>query len=144
MPVVGGISRTRPGFLLRFVAVVGVVDGLLLGVLAYAPHVAITIAIAVHALLTASIGTLAPAFRALVSLVAPPRVPSAAFSTVSVFAIPGIAVLLPLIGAVSDTLGTQASMLVMVPVSIAAGLVLASASGFVASDIDVSLKESRS
>ncbi len=35
-------------------------------------------------------------------------------------------------------------MLVMVPVSIAAGLVLASASRFVAGDIDVSLQGSRS
>ena len=47
----------------------------------------------------ASIGTLAPAFFALLSIVAPPRVRAASFSTISVFAIPGIAVFLPLIGA---------------------------------------------
>ena len=58
-----------------------------------------------HALLAASIGTLAPAFFALVSLIAPPRVRSAAFSTMSVFAIPGVALVLPLIGAVSDAVG---------------------------------------
>ena len=134
MPLVARIAVTRPEFLLRFVAIVGVVDGLLLVVLAYAPHVAV--AIGVHAVLAASIGTLAPAFYALVSLVAPPRVRSAAFSTMSVFAIPGIAVFLPLIGAVSDALGIQASMIVMVPVSLAAGLVLASAHRFVRADID--------
>jgi MFS family permease len=115
------------------VAVVGVVDGILLVLLAYSPNV--VVAITVHAVLAASIGTLAPAFFALVSLVAPPRVRSAAFSTMSVFAIPGIALFLPLIGAVSDALGIQASMVVMVPVSLAAGLILGSAHRFVRDDI---------
>ena len=133
MPVVARIAVSRPEFLLKFVAVVGVVDGGLLVLLAYAPHLAV--AIGVHAVLAASVGTLAPAFFALVSLVAPPRVRSAAFSTMSAFAIPGIAVFLPLIGAVSDAIGIQASMVVMVPVSLAAGLVLASAHRFVRDDI---------
>ena len=134
MPVVARIAVQRPAFLLRFVAVVGAIDGALLVLLAYSPHVAV--AIGVHAVLAASIGTLAPAFYALVSLVAPPRVRSAAFSTMSVFAIPGIAVFLPLIGAVSDSLGIQASMVVMVPVSLAAGFLLASAHRFVHDDIE--------
>ena len=140
MPLVARVTSARPGFLLRFVAAVAAVDGALLVVLAYAPHVAV--AIAVHAVLAASIGTLAPAFFALVSLVAPPRVRSAAFSSMSVFAIPGIAVFLPLIGAASDALGIQASMLVMVPVSLAAGLTLASGSRFAAGDIDAVRRES--
>jgi hypothetical protein len=133
MPMVARVAGRDPGFLLRFVAIVGVVDGMLLVVLAYAPHV--SIAIAMHALLAASIGTLAPAFFAMLSIVAPPRVRSAAFSTISVFAIPGIALFLPLIGAVSDALGIQASMVVLVPVSLAAGFILASAAKFVVDDI---------
>ena len=133
MPVIARLDMERPEFLIGFVAAVGVVDGILLVGLAYAPHLAV--AVGIHAVLAASIGTLAPAFFALVSLVAPPRVRSAAFSTMSVFAIPGIALFLPLIGAVSDAVGIQASMLVMVPVSLAAGFVLASASRFVAHDI---------
>ena len=63
MPRVAKIAMTDPGFLLRFVAIVGVVDGFVLVVLAYAPYV--WIAIAMHAILAASIGTLAPAFFAL-------------------------------------------------------------------------------
>jgi branched-chain amino acid transport system ATP-binding protein len=133
MPIVARIATTQPAFLLRFVAIVGVVDGLLLVVLAYAPNVAV--AVGVHALLAASIGTLAPAFFALVSLVAPPRTRSAGFSTMAVFAVPGIALFLPLIGFVSDQVGIQASMLVMVPVSLAAGFILASAWSFVDADI---------
>lgn len=133
MPVVARIAGQRPEFLLRFVGIVGVIDGVLLVLLAYSPQ--LWVAIGVHAVLAASIGTLAPAFFALVSLVAPPRVRSASFSTMSVFAIPGIAVFLPLIGRVSDAWGIQASMVVMVPVSLAAGFLLASASRFVPEDI---------
>ena len=140
MPIVARLSARDPSILLRFVALVGVVDAALLVLLAAAPHVGI--AVAVHAVLAASIGTLAPAFLALVSLIAPPRVRSAAFATISVFAIPGIALVLPLLGAVSDAFGIQTSVLVLVPVSIAAGLVLASAARFVASDIDSVRRES--
>lgn len=140
MPRVAGVAMEKPEFLLRFVAVVGVIDGILVAVLAYAPTV--WVAIGVHALLAASIGTLAPAFFALISLVAPPRVRSAAFSTMSVFAIPGIAIFLPLIGMVSDRLGIQASMVVMVPVSLAAGFVLSSAHRFVVNDITTAQEES--
>ncbi len=133
MPWVAKIALRDPGFLLRFVAVVGVVDGVLLVVLAYAPHVAI--AIGMHALLAASIGTLAPAFFALISIVAPPKARSAAFSTISVFGIPGIAILLPLIGIVSDRLGVQVSMVLLVPIALIAGFILSSASRFVLDDI---------
>ena len=140
LPWVSRIAEDRPSFLLRFVAYVGVVDGLLLVGLAYAPNVAT--AVLVHALLAASIGTLAPAFFAMLSLVAPPRVRSAAFSTMSVFAIPGIAVFLPLIGTVSDRYGIQASMLLMVPVSLAAGFILSSASRTLDADIDTVRAES--
>ncbi len=140
LPVVARISSTNPAFLLRFVAVVGVLDGVLLVGLAYAPNV--VFAVMMHAVLAASIGTLAPAFFAMLSLVAPPRVRSAAFSTMSVFAIPGIAVFLPLIGVASDSLGIQASMLLMVPVSLAAGFILSSASRTLEADIEAVRVES--
>jgi MFS family permease len=133
MPRVAKVAMTDPGFLLRFVSIVGIVDGVLLVVLSYAPHV--SVAIAMHALLAASIGTLAPAFFALISVVAPPRVRAASFSTISVFAIPGIAIFLPAIGQVSDALGVQASMVTLVPITVAAGFILSSASPFVMDDI---------
>jgi hypothetical protein len=133
MPVVARKSVEHPGFLLTFVGVVAVVDAVLLVVLAYAPHVAI--AFACHALLAASIGTLAPAFFALLAIVAPPRVRAATFSSIALWAIPGIALFLPLIGFVSDRLGIQASMVTLVPVSIAAGFIMRSARSFVVGDI---------
>lgn len=140
LPRVASLAESRPHVLLRFVAVVGVLDGLLLVVLAYTPNV--VTAVAVHALLAASIGTLAPAFFAMISLVAPPRVRAASFSTMSVFAIPGIAIFLPLIGYLSDQVGIQASMVFMVPVSLAAGFILATASRTIDADIEAVRLES--
>jgi MFS family permease len=134
LPVVSRVSQSRPEFLLRFVAVVGVVDGALVAILAYTPNVAT--AVAIHALVAGSIGTLAPAFFSMLSLVAPPHVRAAAFTTLSVFALPGIAVFLPLIGRLSDAVGVQASMLAMVPLSLAAGAILSTASRTFAADVE--------
>ena len=140
IPFVSRKAMEDPGFLLRFIAIIGVFDGLLLVGLAYAPHV--LIAFALHAMLAATIGTLAPAFFAMLSIVSPPRVRSAAFTTISVFAIPGIAIFFPLIGTLSDSLGVQASMLVLVPVALAAGFILSSAAPFVKGDIEAVWAES--
>jgi branched-chain amino acid transport system ATP-binding protein len=139
MPRVARAAVNDPGFLLRFVGIVGVADAVFLVVLAYAPT--LPVAIAMHALLAGTIGTLAPAFFALLSLVAPPRVRAAAFSTIAVFAVPGIAVFLPLIGFVSDEYGIQASMFVLVPVALAAGFILSTAATFVLPDIAASRAE---
>jgi MFS family permease len=129
-----------PGYLLRFVAVIGAFASVLVTALAFAPHVAI--AIACHAVLAGIIGTLAPAFFALISILSPPRVRAAAFSTISVFAIPGIAVFLPLIGTLSDSFGTQVSMVTMVPVALAAGFIVQSAAPFVRPDVEAVWAES--
>jgi MFS family permease len=133
MPAMSRLADRGAGSLVRFVAVVGVVDGVLVVALASAPHV--SLAVGVHALLAASVGTLAPAFLALVSLVAPPHVRAATFSTISVAALPGIAVFLPVLGALSDTVGLRASMLLLVPTCVAGALILASAAKVVDDDI---------
>jgi MFS family permease len=133
LPVVARMSERDPRFLLRFIGFVGLFDGVLLVILAYAPSV--WIAIGAHAVLATTIGTLAPAFGAMLSLISPPRCRSAAFSTISVFAIPGIALVLPLIGALSDSMGIQASMVTMVPVSILACFLLSRASRDIETDI---------
>ena len=54
----------------------------------------------------------------------------------SLFAIPGVALVLPFIGRASDAIGIQASALLLVPVAIASGLILASAARYVSADID--------
>jgi hypothetical protein len=67
--------------------------------------------------------------------VAPPHIRSATFSTISVAAVPGIAIFLPAVGALSDVIGMQASMLMLVPICVTRALVLASAARFVDDDI---------
>jgi hypothetical protein len=133
IPRIAKIAMSDPGFLLRFVAIVGVLDGFVLVALAYSPY--LWLAVLMNFILAASIGTLAPAFFALISIVAPPRVRAASFSTISVFGIPGIAIFLPLIGVVSDRISIQASMVVLVPIAVTAGFILRSAAPFVMEDI---------
>jgi MFS family permease len=133
MPWVARMAMKDPGYLLRFVGLVGLADAVCLVVFAYAPNLAV--AIAMHALVAASIGTLAPSFFALLSLVAPPRVRSAGLTTIAVFAVPGVAVFLPLIGAISDAHGIRVSMLVLVPIAVTAGFILSTAAKFVLPDI---------
>lgn len=140
MPWVARVAVNDPGYLLRFVGLVGLADAVCLVILAYAPNVAV--AIAMHALVAASIGTLAPAFFALLSLVSPPRVRSAGLTTIAVFAVPGIAIFLPLIGVISDAHGIQASMLLLVPIAVTAGFILSTAAKFVLPDIAASHAES--
>jgi MFS family permease len=140
MPWVARVAVNDPGYLLRFVGLVGLADAVCLVILAYAPNVAV--AIAMHALVAASIGTLAPAFFALLSLVSPPRVRSAGLTTIAVFAVPGIAIFLPLIGVISDAHGIQASMLMLVPIAVTAGFILSTAAKFVLPDIAASHAES--
>jgi branched-chain amino acid transport system ATP-binding protein len=133
MPTMSRLAERGAGSLVKFVALVGVIDGVLVAALAYAPHV--SLAVGLHAALAASVGTLVPAFLALVSLVAPPHVRAATFSTISVAALPGIAVFLPALGAASDAVGLQASMLMLVPTCVIGALILASAAKIVDDDI---------
>jgi MFS family permease len=133
MPWVARMAMKDPGYLLRFVGLVGLADAVCLVVFAYAPN--LVVAIAMHALVAASIGTLAPSFFALLSLVAPPRVRSAGLTTIAVFAVPGVALFLPLIGAISDAHGIRVSMLILVPIAVTAGFILSTAAKFVLPDI---------
>ena len=133
MPVVARLGAGHPDRLLRLVAALAALAALLLAALAYAPT--LVLAIGIHGLIAGTVATLAPAFMALLSMVAPPHVRSAAFSTLAVFAIPGIAVFLPLIGVASDRVGIQASLLFLLPITAFGSAVLASAARFVSDDL---------
>ncbi|MEY2424663.1 MAG: hypothetical protein QOI61_235 [Actinomycetota bacterium] len=133
IPWVSRKAIEEPGFLLRFVAITGIVNGFILAGLAYAPHV--SIAIVCNALLSGSIGTLAPAFFAMISIVTPSNVRAVSFSSITVVGIPGIAIFLPTIGILADSIGLRPAMLLLIPTLLAAGFILASARKFVADDM---------
>jgi hypothetical protein len=132
-PRVAKMTTRDPGFLLRFVAIVGVFNGLVTVALAYSPNVGT--AIVMNALLAGTVGTLAPAFFAMISIVAPSRVRAMTFATITIFGAPGAVIFLPLIGSIADTIGVRQSMLMIVPINMITGFILASASKFVADDI---------
>ena len=140
MPIVTRLVERDPAWLLRFIAGVGVLNGTAVAVLAFAPNVGV--AIAMHVVVAGTVGVLAPAVFALLSLVLPPRTRSLGFTILSVFGIPGIVVGLPLIGYLADTYGLRIAVLVMVPATVTAGFILASAQRFVATDIERSREAS--
>jgi branched-chain amino acid transport system ATP-binding protein len=133
IPRVSKITMREPGFLLRFVAVVGVFNGLVTVALAYSPNVGL--AIVMNALLAGTVGTLAPAFFAMISIVAPSRVRAMTFATITIFGAPGAVIFLPLIGSIADAVGVRQAMLMIVPINVITGFILASASKYVADDI---------
>jgi hypothetical protein len=57
------------------------------------------------------------------------------FSSITVVGIPGIAVFLPLVGVLADSIGIQPAMLLLIPTLLACGFILASARKFVADDM---------
>jgi branched-chain amino acid transport system ATP-binding protein len=133
IPWVSRKALEEPGFLLRFVAITGVINGFVLAALAYSPK--LWMAIACNMFLSATIGTLAPAFFAMISIVSPPSMRAVTFSSITVAGIPGIAIFLPIIGALADSIGIRPAMLLLIPTLLAAGFILASARKFVADDV---------
>jgi MFS family permease len=133
IPWVSRKAIEEPGFLLRFVAITGVVNGFVLAALAYSPNLAF--AIVCNMFLSGTIGTLAPAFFAMISIVSPPNMRAVTFSSITVVGIPGVAIILPLIGSLADSVGIQKAMLLLIPTLLAAGFILASARKFVAADV---------
>lgn len=123
MPYATSLVRRAPQLLLRFTAVVGVVNGFTLVGLAFAPNLAL--AVACHVVVAATVGTLAPAVFAILSLIVPPRVRSMGFTVINVFAAPGVLIVLPLIGRLADDYSIQQASLVLVPVTLLAGTLLA-------------------
>ncbi len=121
-----------PGSVLKFLSWVSVVVSACLVVFALAPT--LWVAIAANAVIAASLAVLGPGILAALSLAIPPRARSIGFSVGALWTIPGL-MLLPVLGAIGDRWGIQWGMLVMVPIFLIGGLVIASASRSVNADI---------
>jgi len=101
-------------------------------VFALAPNIAV--AIAANIVITASLAVLGPGILASLSLAIPPRARSIGFSVGALWVIPGLLVL-PVIGAFGDRWGIREGMLLLVPVFLVGGLVIARAANTVNADI---------
>ncbi|MBV6507580.1 MAG: Vitamin B12 import ATP-binding protein BtuD [Acidimicrobiales bacterium] len=100
---------------------------------AFAPT--IWLAIVANLVITATLAILVPGLLAVLSLAIPARARSVGFSVASLFVIPGL-VLLPLIGWISDTVGTRAGMAMMMPVFLLGGLMIARGGSVIDRDIN--------
>ena len=99
---------------------------------AFAPNIGV--ALVANAIITGALAMLLPGIFASLSLAIPPRARSIGFSVAALWIIPGLAVL-PIIGAIGDRFGIRWGMVVMVPIFLVGGLVIASASKSVNADI---------
>lgn len=133
MPYATRLVHRDPGLLLRFTAVIGVINGLTLVGLAFAPNLAL--AILCNIIVAATVGTIAPAVFAILSLIVPPQVRSIGFTIISLIAAPGVLIILPTIGRLADDYGIRPALLVLVPVTFVAGLMLAWAGGTAGEDV---------
>jgi len=121
-----------PDHVLRFLAQTAYVVCAALVLFALAPTV--WIAVAMNLVISAFIAILAPGIFASLSLAIPPRARSMGFSVASLWVIPGL-IVLPLIGGIGDNFGLRFGMLLMVPVFLIGGLMLATTRDTIAGDI---------
>jgi branched-chain amino acid transport system ATP-binding protein len=135
--IVGARIGTRlvardPSLIMGFLAKVAwLVSGCLI-VFALAPNIGV--AIVANAVITGSLSMLLPGIFASLSLAIPPRARSIGFSVAALWIIPGL-VVLPIIGAIGDRYSIRWGMVVMVPIFLIGGLVIASAKKSVNADI---------
>ncbi len=121
-----------PGLVLKFLAIVSVIAAALSAVFALAPNV--YVAAAANAGISLSLAVVGPGIIASLSLAIPPRARSMGFSMGSLWVLPGL-LLLPFIGWIADNWGIRQGMLLMVPVFLIGGLIVASAGDLVEADM---------
>ncbi len=123
---------TDPGRILRFLCWIAIGASVMAAVFALSPN--IVVAVIANALITASLAIVLPGILVALSLAIPPRTRSLGFSIASLWILPGL-VVLPLIGSIGDAWGIRTGMLVMTPVFLLGGLIIASAGDLIGDDI---------
>jgi branched-chain amino acid transport system ATP-binding protein len=132
VPIATRLFARDIGLVFRYLAIVGAVAAVMLGLFASAPNVGT--AIAANIGVQAVLGMLAPGIYAALSMVIPPRARSLGYALGSLYALPGVLVLI-LIGGVSDASGIRTGMMLLVPVFLVGALIIASAGKYVTDDI---------
>jgi branched-chain amino acid transport system ATP-binding protein len=133
VPLAARLLRRDPGRIAQFLGAatsLQVVALVLLVVTRNLPLVVVT-----RAVLALATSTTLPVLAATTSLIAPPRVRSVGFSVINLFIVPALLVQ-PIIGGLSDEWGLQTGILLLCPLILVGAAMIATAGGFVASDID--------
>jgi len=121
-----------PALIMRFLALSAVACGGLVALFALAPWLWLTIV--ANMAIAASLAVVGPGVFAALSLGIPPRTRSMGFSLGAIWVIPGLLVL-PIVGALSDRIGIRSGMLIMTPVFVLGGLILAGSGRVLNEDI---------
>jgi ABC-type branched-subunit amino acid transport system ATPase component/MFS family permease len=121
-----------PALIMRFLALSAVACGGLVALFALAPWLWLTIV--ANMAIAASLAVVGPGVFAALSLGIPPRTRSMGFSLGAIWVIPGLLVF-PIVGAISDRIGIRPGMLIMAPVFVLGGLILAGSGRLLNQDI---------
>ncbi len=135
--VVGAVVGTRLAarqlrLVFAMLAVAAVLASAFGVLFALAPNV--PVAFFADSAIEASLAVVGPGVLAALSLAIPARARSIGFSVGALFVLPGL-VVIPLVGAVGDAVGFRYGMLVLVPVFLIGGLIVASAGSLIDADV---------
>ncbi|MCX7620472.1 MAG: MFS transporter [Acidimicrobiales bacterium] len=121
-----------PGGVIKLVAKVSVVAACLAAVFALSPN--IYVAVVANICISITLAIILPSVLASLSLAIPARARSVGFSIGSLYVLPGLFVL-PMVGALGDLFGINWGMLLMTPVFLLGGFIIASAGDLIKNDI---------
>ncbi len=121
-----------PALIMKFLAGAAFLCGAFAAVFALAPWLWLTVV--ANMAIAATLAIVGPGVFAALSLGIPPRARSMGFSLGAIWVIPGL-IVLPIVGAVSDGIGIRPGMLIMTPVFVVGGLILAGSGRVLNDDI---------
>ena len=126
------LARRGFGLVFRMLAVASMVAACFAVVFALAPNV--PLAFIGNAGIDASLAIVGPGVLASLSLAIPARLRSVGFSIGALFVLPGFLVL-PAVGALGDAVGFRYGLLILVPIFVIGGLIVASAGSLIERDV---------
>jgi ABC-type branched-subunit amino acid transport system ATPase component/MFS family permease len=127
------LIQRDPGLVLRFISIVAFVASGFAAMFAFAPNV--PVAIAANIGISITLAVVGPGVLASLSLAIPPRARSMGFSMGSLWVLPGVLIVLPLVGVIGDAFGISWGMALMTPVFLIGGLIVATAGKVIGRDI---------
>jgi ABC-type branched-subunit amino acid transport system ATPase component/MFS family permease len=125
-------AKGGPGMVLKFLAVSSCLVAV--AIVGFAISPSFPVAVALRIFIATGIAMFGPGIYSVLSLAIPPRARALGFSIGSLYIIPGL-IMLPTIGALADDIGIRKALIVLVPVYLIGGFVIASAGAFIDADI---------
>jgi ABC-type branched-subunit amino acid transport system ATPase component/MFS family permease len=132
IPIATRLLARDPGLVLKFLAVVALIAGVAWVAFSQAPNV--PFAIATNVIISGTLGLLVPGIFTAISLAVPPKVRSFGFAIALIWIVPGLLVL-PIVGGLADSWGIRTALLVVAPIFVTGGFILASGGSFVKKDV---------